>query len=409
MSRNVPKLRFKGFEDEWENYKLGSFSEKITEKNKGFKVKNVISNSAKNGLISQRDFFEKDIANKNNIDGYYIIKNGDFVYNPRKSNEAPYGPINKYKFKDDGVVSPLYFCFRINNKVSNEYLEEYFKSSKWYRYVHMNSDQGARHDRVSIKDSEVMNMKIKLPSLQEQEKIANFLSKVDSIIEKQEKKVEYWNSYKKGMMQKIFSQKIRFKDKKGRNYPEWEKVHLNKFVERVVRKNKDNVSKRPLTISAQYGLVDQEEFFNKLVASKNLEGYYLLKNGEFAYNKSYSTGYPFGAIKRLDKYENGAVSTLYICFKVKNNINSDFIVQYFESSKWHKEIAMIAVEGARNHGLLNVSVSDFFETIHYIPCLEEQNKISKFLLNIDNILFKENKKLEELVQWKKGLLQQMFI
>ncbi len=273
----------------------------------------------------------------------------------------------------------------------------------------MNSDQGARHDRVSIKDSEVMNMKIKLPSLQEQEKIAIFLSKVDSIIEKQEKKVQYWNSYKKGMMQKIFSQKIRFKDENGRDYPEWEKVHLNKFVERVVRKNKDNVSKRPLTISAQYGLVDQEEFFNKLVASKNLEGYYLLKNGEFAYNKSYSTGYPFGAIKRLDKYENGAVSTLYICFKVKNNINSDFIAQYFESSKWHNEIAMIAVEGARNHGLLNVSVSDFFETIHYIPCLEEQNKISKFLLNIDNILFKENKKLEELVQWKKGLLQQMFI
>ncbi|SQC23836.1 restriction modification system DNA specificity domain-containing protein [Clostridium perfringens] len=229
MSRNVPKLRFKGFEDEWENYKLGSFSEKITEKNKGFKVKNVISNSAKNGLISQRDFFEKDIANKNNIDGYYIIKNGDFVYNPRKSNEAPYGPINKYKFKDDGVVSPLYFCFRINNKVSNECLEEYFKSSKWYRYVHMNSDQGARHDRVSIKDSEVMNMKIKLPSLQEQEKIANFLSKVDSIIEKQEKKVEYWNSYKKGMMQKIFSQKIRFKDDNGRDYPEWKEKKLGEI------------------------------------------------------------------------------------------------------------------------------------------------------------------------------------
>ncbi|PWX18083.1 restriction endonuclease subunit S, partial [Clostridium perfringens] len=304
MSRNVPKLRFKGFEDEWENYKLGSFSEKITEKNKGFKVKNVISNSAKNGLISQRDFFEKDIANKNNIDGYYIIKNGDFVYNPRKSNEAPYGPINKYKFKDDGVVSPLYFCFRINNKVSNEYLEEYFKSSKWYRYVHMNSDQGARHDRVSIKDSEVMNMKIKLPSLQEQEKIANFLSKVDSIIEKQEKKVEYWNSYKKGMMQKIFSQKIRFKDGNGMDYPEWEKKNLKYVLSEISEKTKENNQYEVLSSTAN-GVFKQSEYFNREIASADNTGYKILRLNQIVLSPQ---NLWLGNINYNNKYDMGIVS-----------------------------------------------------------------------------------------------------
>ena len=153
--------------------------------------------------------------------------------------------------------------------------------------------------------------------------------------------------------------KLRFKEFSD----EWEKKHLSNMVERVVRKNKDNRTQRPLTISAQYGLVDQEEFFNKIVASKNLEGYYLLEKGEFAYNKSYSNWYPFGTIKRLDRYDNGAVSTLYICFNNKENYNSDYLVHYFESSKWHREVSMIAVEGARNHGLLNVSVPDFFYRI----------------------------------------------
>lgn len=407
MSRNVPKLRFKGFEDEWKECKLSSLGKSligltyspddITCKDNGILV--LRSSNIKNDRLEFIDNVYVNSKIKNDI----FVKNNDILICSRNGSRALIGKSALIKeLNEKATFGAFMTVFRSNN---GEFIYQLIKTREFFKQINMNL--GATINQIT--SGNLNSFKFKLPSAQEQEKIANFLSRVDSIIEKQEKKVEYWNSYKKGMMQKIFSQKIRFKDKKGRDYPEWEKVHLNKFVERVVRKNKDNVSKRPLTISAQYGLVDQEEFFNKLVASKNLEGYYLLKNGEFAYNKSYSTGYPFGAIKRLDKYENGAVSTLYICFKVKNNINSDFIAQYFESSKWHKEIAMIAVEGARNHGLLNVSVSNFFETIHYIPCLEEQNKISKFLLNIDNILFKENKKLEELVQWKKGLLQQMFI
>ena len=198
--------------------------------------------------------------------------------------------------------------------------------------------------------------------------------------------------------------KLRFKKFDSK----WEKKHLSNIVERVVRKNKDNRTQRPLTISAQYGLVDQEEFFNKIVASKNLEGYYLLEKGEFAYNKSYSNGYPFGTIKRLDRYDNGAVSTLYICFNNKENYNSDYLVQYFESSKWHREVSMIAVEGARNHGLLNVSVPDFFDTIHRVPSLQEQERIANFLTKVDKIIEKQEEKVKNLENYKKGMMQKIF-
>lgn len=189
---------------EWEEKRLQNISFKITEKNKGFKIKNIISNSAKNGLISQRDFFDKDIANISNIDGYYVIQPGDFVYNPRKSYEAPYGPINSYKLDSEGVVSPLYFCFRINGEVNKCYIEYYFKSTKWYRYIYMNSDQGVRHDRVSIKDSEMMKMNIKLPVMQEQNKIAKFLLGINNLLDKEKEKLQELKQWKKGLLQNMF-------------------------------------------------------------------------------------------------------------------------------------------------------------------------------------------------------------
>lgn len=148
---------------------------------------------------------------------------------------------------------------------------------------------------------------------------------------------------------------------------EWEKYVLTEFVERVTRRNKGNECKLPLTISAQYGLVDQITFFNKIIASDDMSNYYLLTNGDFAYNKSYSSEYPWGAIKRLDRYEYGALSSLYICFRPLNHVSSDFLTHYFETKKWHQGISEIAVEGARNHGLLNIGIQDFFATKHYLP------------------------------------------
>ena len=145
----------------------------------------------------------------------------------------------------------------------------------------------------------------------------------------------------------------------------------------------------PLTISAQYGLIDQNEFFDKRVASKDVSGYYLIENGEFAYNKSTSVDAPWGAIKRLDRYKNGVLSTLYIVFKIKSNlvVDSDFLVSYYSTNIWHKGIYEIAAEGARNHGLLNIAPVDFFKTKLMIPKdIREQKKIGSYFKELDTLI-----------------------
>ena len=190
---------------------------------------------------------------------------------------------------------------------------------------------------------------------------------------------------------------------------EWKESVLSDFVERVKRKNKNNLCKLPLTISAQYGLVDQISFFNKVIASENMSNYYLLHKGDFAYNKSYSSEYPWGAIKRLDCYEQGTLSSLYICFKPYSHVSSDFLTHYFETSKWHQGISEIAVEGARNHGLLNVGIQDFFETRHCLPqSLLEQEKIAKFLNLIEERIATQNKIIEDLKKLKSAISKYLF-
>ena len=184
---------------------------------------------------------------------------------------------------------------------------------------------------------------------------------------------------------------------------------LSDIVTRVTRKNKNNESRLPLTISAQYGLVDQISFFNKVVASADMSNYYLLKEGEFAYNKSYSSEYPWGAIKRLDRYPQGALSSLYICFGINDNVDSDFLVHYFESSKWHREVSNVAGEGARNHGLLNIAVGDFFNTAHCIPATsKEQQKIAALLNLITERIATQIKIIEDLKKLKSAISNKLF-
>ena len=190
---------------------------------------------------------------------------------------------------------------------------------------------------------------------------------------------------------------------------EWEKVPLSKIATRVTRKNKNNESQLPLTISAQYGLVDQVTFFNKVVASSDMSNYYLLHRGEFAYNKSYSGDYPWGAIKRLDRYDQGALSSLYICFTPTDVIDSDFLVHYFESPKWYREVSNIAGEGARNHGLLNIAVPDFFNTQHCITTNKtEQRKIADFLNLINDRIETQKKVIKDLKKLKYAISKRVF-
>ena len=203
--------------------------------------------------------------------------------------------------------------------------------------------------------------------------------------------------------------KLRFKADDGSQFPEWEEKKLNEIAVRVTRKNKDNVTDIPLTISSADGLIDQRNFFNKVVASKDMSGYYLLKNGEFAYNKSYSKGYDFGSIKRLDLYDEGALSTLYICFALNKNENSDFYQKYFDILSWYPELQKICAEGARNHGLLNVPTNDFFQLKLCVPSSDkEQQKIAEFLSTIDTVIEKQKETVSSWEERKKGVMQKLF-
>ena len=255
------------------------------------------------------------------------------------------------------------------------------------------------------------NTKVPVSSQEEQSAIGSLFRTLDDLLASYKDSLTNYQSLKVTMLSKMFP-------KAGQTVPEirldgfegeWVEKRLKDISKRVTRKNNDLVSERALTISAQFGLIDQEEFFQKKIASKDVSGYYLIKKGEFAYNKSYSTGYPLGAIKRLDKYENGVLSTLYILFKAVD-VDSDYLAHYYESDKWHQEVSMCAAEGARNHGLLNIAPADFFNTRLVVPKeLEEQRAIGSYFSNLDNLINSHQEKISQLENLKKKLLQDMFI
>lgn len=200
--------------------------------------------------------------------------------------------------------------------------------------------------------------------------------------------------------------KIRF----GEFYGEWNHVKLSTFANRVTRKNTNLESDLPLTISANEGLIAQNTFFNSRIASANISGYYLVENGEFAYNKSYSKSYPFGVVKRLDKHKNGVLSTLYVVFGISSEVSSDYIVSYYETSNWYDDVNKIAVEGARNHGLLNISAEGFLGTNISIPQdIKEQQKIGDFFKTLDTLITLRTQQLAKLKSLKSSCLQKMFV
>ena len=201
---NVPALRFPEFSGEWEKLRLSDFATKITKKNKGNIVKNVLCNSANLGLVPQGNYFDREIANTENTDGYYVICNGDFVYNPRKSTAAPFGPVNIYEGEDAGIISPLYLCFSVHN-IFPKFLYYRFKSSAWHSYVYSHGDSGVRFDRVSIKDDVFFDMPIYKPAQDEQIKIATLLQLIDDRISTQNKIIEKLETLIKGIIETVIS------------------------------------------------------------------------------------------------------------------------------------------------------------------------------------------------------------
>ena len=189
---------------EWACVRLGDIFKKVSRRNADGVIKNVITNSAEYGLIPQRDFFDKDIAVDGNTANYYVIENGDFVYNPRKSNSAPYGPFNRYTLSEQGIISPLYTCLVLQADISPSYLAWYFKSDAWYRYIYDNGSQGVRHDRVSMTDDLLMGIPVMYPSHEKQLLYADILDVVEARLQATQKTLDLLSKTRNGYMKQLF-------------------------------------------------------------------------------------------------------------------------------------------------------------------------------------------------------------
>ncbi|MCE8923939.1 restriction endonuclease subunit S [Bacteroides ovatus] len=382
---NVPHLRFPEFTERWDTYRIADIL--------------CIGNGRDYKHLSKGDIPVFGT-------GGYMTSVNECLYEGETTFIGRKGTINK-PFYYNGkfwTVDTLFYTHSFK-RVIPKFVYCLFQTINWLRY---NEASGV----PSLSKDTIEKIKVRIPQLDEQKKIAKLLSLLDERIATQNKIIEDLKLLRDAISDAMFcspKQSAPRKRIKG-FYTDWQKVHLNDICSRVTRKNTNGRCYSVLTIAAQYGLVSQLEFFNKSVASENLEGYYLLQKGDFAYNKSYSSEYTCGAVKRLDRYEEGVLSPLYICFRPDpSKVDSDYLAYYFESKKWHREIMDISVEGARNHGLLNISVIDYFNTIHRIPNIEEQRAIAKVIKTIIHKMSSEQTILDCYVKQRTFLLQQMFI
>ena len=317
---------------------------------------------------------------------YYVRYAGQFMYGKLDFLHAAFGIVpDDLDNYESTLDSPAFDLHNIDGK----FLLERVTQKDFYLRNGMTANGSRKAKRVH--EDVFLNMDLVVTSYQEQEIIGKFFNKLDHLISLHQRKLEMLKKVKKSMLEKMFPKndakvpEVRFSDFTDA----WEQRHLGEIVERVTRKNENLESTLPLTISAQYGLIDQNEFFDKRIASKDVSGYFLIRRGEFAYNKSTSTDAPWGAIKCLERYENGVLSTLYIVFRIidEKKLNSNYLAFYYDTDLWHRGVQAIAAEGARNHGLLNIAPVDFFETTLAIPQdIFEQQKIGLFFKQLDHLI-----------------------
>ena len=401
---NVPEIRFDYFKEEWDRKRFKDF----TKLSQGLQI--AISSRFLEDGEHRYFYITNEFLNPNSTKKYYIES-------PSENVICTVDDILMTRTGNTGkVITNISGAFH-NNFFKVDY--DKFETSKMFLYYLLTSNDIQKEIIIragnstipDLNHSDFYSIKTSVPALAEQTAIGSLFRTIDDLLASYKDNLTNYQSLKVTMLSKMFP-------KAGQTVPEirlagfegeWVEKRLKDISKRVTRKNNDLVSERALTISAQFGLIDQEEFFQKKIASKDVSGYYLIKKGEFAYNKSYSTGYPLGAIKRLDKYENGVLSTLYILFKAVD-VDSDYLAHYYESDKWHREVSMCAAEGARNHGLLNIAPADFFNTRLVVPKeLEEQRAIGSYFSNLDNLINSHQEKISQLETLKKKLLQDMFI
>ena len=411
---NVPEIRFAGFTDPWEQRKLGELmdvasvrrvhQEDWTDEGVRFLRARDLVSFAKNESIEDPLFISSEMYKEYSAQSGKVSV-GDLLVTGVGTIGVPWlvTSDNPVYFKDGNII-----WFKNRYSIDGGFFYHSFTTSAIQNYI----NEAAGIGTVGTYTIETgKKTPIWLPSRQEQREIAAMMTHLDTLITLHQRKYDKLAQLKKSMLDKMFP-------KPGERFPEirfagftdpWEQRKLGEVAHRVIRKNEGNQSDLPLTISAQHGLVDQRDYFNNQVASRDMSGYYLLENGEFAYNKSTSGDSPWGAIKRLTKYEKGCLSTLYICFGLDLG-DPDFLVTYYETNRWHGAVQMIAAEGARNHGLLNIAPDDFFETVLTLPCsTEEQKQIGCFFTQLNSLITLHQRKLELLRNTKKSLLDRMFV
>ena len=394
-----PKLRFPGFDEPYKQCRIGDIYAERSQR--GASDMELLSVTMNDGVKPRSEIEGKDNSSEDKSN-YKIVRKGDMVYNSMRMWQGANG-ISPC----DGIVSPAYTVLMPKQEINNGYFAALFKSVTLINEFRKNS-QGMTSDTWNLKYPQIETIKVQIPSISEQDKVSELFSVIDERIAAQSQLVESLKKYKRGVFEAVFSQKLRLVPTELQK--PWKQYKLSDFATRVTRKN-GNQTDIPLTISAQYGLIDQRDFFSKMVASTDMSGYYLLQKGEFAYNRSTSNEYPFGSIKRLELYPMGAVSTLYLCFAIKEEVvNSDLAKWYFESSQWYKGINNICAEGARNHGLLNVPTDGFFNTVHTLPSdPNEQLAVVDYLSNIQKKYEAAQRCLQAIENLRSGLLQQLFI
>ena len=401
---SYPQLRFKGCTDPWEKLRLGDISEKVTEKNSDNEFSETLTNSAEYGIISQRDFFDKDISNEKNLNTYYVVRDGDFVYNPRISNFAPVGPIKRNTLGRTGVMSPLYYIFRAHN-VDGMYLEKYFSSTKWHRFMELNGDTGARADRFAIKDKDFVQMPIPLPNLEEQSKIARFLENVDNLIAANQRKLDLLKEQKKGYLQKMFP-------KNGAKVPElrfagfadaWEQRKFSNLVKKVGKHPSVPGDYTAYSVSNVDGLIPQtQQFDGSRLDVLDKSAYKVVNPGEFAYNPARIN---VGSVAYNDLEFPVLVSSLYVVVRMDQAIDDEFILQFIRSPQFLKEVRRNTEGSVREYLFF-----DNFKNVRFPFALniEEQQKVGSFLRTMDDTIALHQRKLEKLQELKKGYLQKMF-
>ena len=403
----MPSIRFRGFDDAWEQRKFSDLYAPLVERNSDLLPYNkTLSVATMTYKTDGNGAADSSLAN------YKRLRTGDIAFEGHTSKSFRYG---RFVLNDvgDGIMSPRFSALRPLAQMPTNFWKYYIHYEPIMRKILVASTKAGTMMNELVID-EFLKSSVPVPSIEEQTRIGSILKNIDNLIALHQRKFEKLTNVKNSMLEKMFPRngscypEIRFK---GFTAP-WEQRKVGEVVERITRKNENLESTLPLTISAQYGLINQNEFFDKRIASKDVSSYFLVRNGEFAYNKSTSSDAPWGAIKRLDRYESGVLSTLYIVFKISDErkTSSDYIVTYYNTDLWHKGIQAIAAEGARNHGLLNVAPADFFETNLTMPKdYAEQQQIGSFFQQLDHLITLHQRELEKLQSIKKALLEKMFV